>query len=81
MTVLQLGHGEADTILSGVQSLAEAGMWPLALLVFVASITVPVLKLIGLTMMLVTTRLGTAWRLHERTVVYRIVRWHRAAGR
>ncbi len=73
MTVIRLGRGESDTILSGVEALAAAGMWPLALLVFVASITVPVLKLIGLAMMLFTTRSGTSWRLPERTLIYRIV--------
>jgi paraquat-inducible protein A len=73
MTVIRLGRGESDTILSGVESLAAAGMWPLAALVFVASITVPVLKLIGLGMMLLTTRHGSSWRLPERTLIYRIV--------
>jgi paraquat-inducible protein A len=73
MTVVRLGRGEADTILAGVQSLAEAGMWPLAALVFVASITVPVLKLVGLSMLLITTHRGSAWRLVERTLIYRIV--------
>ena len=36
-----------DTIVSGVLSLIQEGSWPLALLVFVASIVVPLLKLIG----------------------------------
>jgi paraquat-inducible protein A len=73
MTVIRLGRGESDTILSGVQALAVSGMWPLAALVFVASITVPVLKLTGLGMMLLTTRRGSSWRLPERTFIYRIV--------
>lgn len=44
MTVISFGSGSPDTILSGVQHLVRAGEWPLALLVFFASITVPVLK-------------------------------------
>ena len=48
-------------------------MWPLALLVFFASITVPVLKLIGLTVMLISTADGSRRRLRDRTVLYRIV--------
>jgi paraquat-inducible protein A len=56
MTVVHFGRGEPDTILSGVKELIGAGMWPVALLVFFASITVPVLKLIGLTFLLITTQ-------------------------
>jgi paraquat-inducible protein A len=73
MTVIRLGSGAPNTIISGVEELAASGMWPLAALVFVASITVPVLKLIGLSLLLITTRRGSLWRLHERTVIYRIV--------
>jgi paraquat-inducible protein A len=39
---------EDDTILSGVISLAHQGSWPIALLVFFASIVVPLLKLFRL---------------------------------
>jgi paraquat-inducible protein A len=39
---------EDDTILSGVISLAHQGSWPIALLVFFASIVVPLLKLVAL---------------------------------
>jgi paraquat-inducible protein A len=71
--VISLGKGTPDTILSGVEELAHAGMWPLALLVFFASVTVPMLKLIGLIVMLVATGMGSRRRLRDRTVLYRIV--------
>jgi paraquat-inducible protein A len=73
MTVISFGKGESDTILSGVKSLFLAGMWPLALLVFFASITVPALKIGGLILLLVTTQRGSRWRLRDRTLLYRIV--------
>jgi paraquat-inducible protein A len=73
MTVISFGSGEPDTILSGVKALFFAGMWPLALLVFFASITVPVLKILGLALLLVWTQRGSRWRLRDRTVLYRIV--------
>ena len=41
-------------------------MWPVALLVFFASITVPVLKLIGLTFLLITVQRRSRWRLRDR---------------
>jgi paraquat-inducible protein A len=72
-TYIQLGHGNPDTILSGVEALASAGQWPLAALVFVASITVPLLKLVGLSTLLISTQLRARGRLIERTRLYRIV--------
>lgn len=73
LTVVKLGAGQPSTILGGVQELIEIGMWPLAALVFFASVAVPVLKLVGLGILLITTRTGTGWALHDRTVLYRIV--------
>jgi len=45
---------EDDTILSGVLSLIQEGSWPLALLVFVASIVVPLLKLVAMGWLLIS---------------------------
>jgi paraquat-inducible protein A len=73
MTIVQLGHGQSSTILGGARELLEAGMWPLALLVFVASVAVPLLKLLSLVVMLIATHRGSAWRLRDRTWLYRIV--------
>jgi paraquat-inducible protein A len=73
LTVIQLGSGHPATILGGVQELMDAGDWPLAALVFFASIAVPVLKLLGLSLLLVSTQLGFAGRLRDRTVLYRII--------
>lgn len=72
MTVVSLGQGEPDTILSGVMMLIAAGMWPIALVVFVASIAVPMLKLIILTYLLLSVRRRSRWRPRDRTVMYRL---------
>ena len=72
MTVISFGKGEADTILSGVKELIHAGMLPIALLVFFASITVPVLKLLSLTYLLLSVQYQSQWRPRERTKLYRI---------
>jgi paraquat-inducible protein A len=45
----------------------------LALLVFFASIAVPVLKLISLAVLLISTQRRSRWRLHDRTILYRVV--------
>ena len=73
MTIISLGVGEPSTILGGVEELIDSNMWPLAALVFFASITVPVLKIISMVILLITTRAGTPGRLRDRTTLYRIV--------
>ncbi|HET7882284.1 MAG TPA: paraquat-inducible protein A [Acetobacteraceae bacterium] len=75
LTVMQLGAGSPSTIIGGVRELVASGMYPLAALVFFASIAVPMLKLIGLSTMLATVQFGrTAW-LRDRTRLYHVVRW------
>jgi paraquat-inducible protein A len=75
LTVVQLGAGAPSTILGGVEELFASGMYPLAALVFFASIAVPMLKLIGLSIMLVAVQTGRAGWLRDRTRLYHIVRW------
>jgi uncharacterized paraquat-inducible protein A len=48
---------ERDTIMSGVLVLLQSGSWPIAVLVFVASIVVPLLKILALGIVLYS-----AWR-------------------
>jgi paraquat-inducible protein A len=72
MTVTSLGRSQADTIMSGVVYLLTHGMWPLALVVFIASVCVPVAKLVILAFLLISVRRGSRWRPVERTQLYRI---------
>lgn len=46
MTTINLGQSSTDTIFSGVVHLAQAGDVPIAVLVFVASIVIPIAKLL-----------------------------------
>ena len=73
MTVISFGKGEADTILSGIESFIEADMWPLALLVFFASITVPMLKLCGLSYLILSLKFHWHWRPRDRATLFRII--------
>ena len=73
LTVVRLGAGQPSTILGGVKELVELRMWPLAALVFFASVAVPVLKLLGLVILLMSTHCRMRWALNDRTVLYRIV--------
>jgi len=71
MTVIRFGQGEPSTIISGIIHLLEAQMWGLALLVFFASLVVPILKLGVLAFLLVTVQKRSAWRPEDRTRLYR----------
>ena len=64
---------QRDTILSGVAFLWQSGSWPLALLVFVASIVVPLFKLLALGLLLLSVQMGWSRHLSGRTRLYRLL--------
>lgn len=73
MVVAGPGGSEADTILSGVQAMFAAGWWAIGTLIFFASITVPVLKLLILSGLIVSVRLRARWSPRDRTRLYQVV--------
>lgn len=73
MHTASLVGGEDDTIMSGVVYFWTSGDWPLAVIVFVASILVPMLKLSVLALLTFTAQRRSRWRPRERTTLYRIV--------
>jgi paraquat-inducible protein A len=64
-----------DTIISGIRTLWEEGSWGIAAVVFFASVTVPILKMIALTLLLVSVRMRAGWMPKQRTRLYRLIRW------
>jgi paraquat-inducible protein A len=73
MDTSSLFGAQNDTILSGVVYLWISGSWPLAILVFVASIAVPMLKIISLTFLVLTAQLRWRWLPEKRARIYRLV--------
>ncbi len=73
MTIIQFGQGHPNTILSGVIHLIESGMWVLALIIFFASIIIPILKLIVLSFLLMTVKKRSSWRSRDRTLLFRVI--------
>jgi paraquat-inducible protein A len=62
-----------STVWGGVVGLAQNGYWFVAAVVFLASMAAPLLKLLGLFFLVITTRLGTPrWR-RQRTWIYRFI--------
>jgi len=67
------GASEGDTILGGVAFLYTSGSWPLALIVLVASVMIPLGKLVALAYLLITVQRGSVTGNRERTRLYRMV--------
>ena len=70
--VTSLGMTQSDTILSGVIYFVQTGMWPIALVIFVASIFVPLLKLFMLLFLVISVQRRSTWHPKDRTRLYRI---------
>jgi paraquat-inducible protein A len=73
LTLVSFGNEQSNTIITGVLELIHNQLWPLALIVFLASIVVPLLKLCGLTWMLLATLQGSSRALIARTRFYRLI--------
>ncbi len=73
LNTTSLGSSEADTILGGVVFLYTSGSWPLALIVLVASVMIPLGKIVALAYLLVTVQRRSVASSHERTRLYRLV--------
>jgi paraquat-inducible protein A len=73
MSVTRLGVGEPHTIIGGIIALIHSDMIPIAMLVLIASILVPLLKLLGLTLLLLS--IYYRWPINARkwTIMYRII--------
>ncbi len=63
----------AHTLLGGIHELWVSGDWPLALIVFVASMAVPILKILALVLLALTAQRRSTWRSLERARLYRLV--------
>lgn len=73
MTVKSFNQGEPDTIMSGIISLFQHGLYPIGVIVFLASIMVPFLKIIGLILLMLSVQGNIEMGRRERTRMYRIV--------
>jgi paraquat-inducible protein A len=70
--ITSLGKKQSDTIISGVIYFISAGMWPIALVIFVASVFVPLLKLLALGYLCFSVQRNSGWRPVDRTKIYRM---------
>ncbi len=75
MTVNSLGRGQSDTIMSGVVTLVNFGMLPIAAVVFIASILVPTFKLVGIALLLYSVQRHQPMSARQRILMYRFIEW------
>jgi len=76
LTIMETGsliNYRKDTIMSGVVHLWKTGSWTIAAIVFIASIIVPLFKLMALTILLVSVQRRSTWWPKQRTKLYRMV--------
>ena len=76
MTMMETGSlisYRKDTIVSGIVHLWKTGNMMIATIVFIASVVIPLLKLISLTLLLVSVQRRSRWRPKQRTRLYRMI--------
>jgi paraquat-inducible protein A len=67
------GAYSESTVWDGVVSLAQSRQYFVALIVFMASIAVPIIKLAGLLYLVISARFNVGRRLRSRTRIYRFI--------
>ncbi|MCD6006676.1 paraquat-inducible protein A [Halomonas sp. XH26] len=72
MTTTSLGHSSPSTIIGGVVQLVQMGSWPVAVVIFVASVIVPVGKLVALIWLCMVIKHSNELNAQSRTRLYRL---------
>jgi paraquat-inducible protein A len=70
MRSISLGDESSDTIISGVIYFLTHGDWPIALVIFLASVMLPMLKMIAIAYLLIMVQRGKVTRQREKTRLY-----------
>lgn len=73
MNTTMLGNGADSTIMSGVLEFWQHGAWDIALIIFIASIAVPGVKFVALSLLLITVQRDSGWARRERSKMFRFV--------
>ncbi len=73
MRTVSVGDVDDNTILSGIIELWVKGSPDLAVIVFTASIVVPVLKFFALGLLLISSQRGSQWAQRQRSKLFRLV--------
>ncbi|GAA3577800.1 paraquat-inducible protein A [Gibbsiella greigii] len=69
------GRGSESTILSGVLEFWRGGAYGIAAIIFIASVVIPCMKFLSLSVLLISAGRKSRWARRERTRLYRITEW------
>ncbi len=75
MTVITLGDTAPNTIMEGIQFFIQSGDYLIAFLIFFASVLVPIFKVIGIMLVLLSIRRKWEGWLRHKTLMFRIIRF------
>src|SRR5258707_11613198 len=75
LRITYYGAYSESTVWDGCVNLLRDGQWPIALVVFLASILIPLFKLLGLLYVTVPVRVTSVRSRRQRTWVHRIIEW------
>ena len=75
MIIYSLGIGDPSTILSGIGQFVDQGLYPIAAIIFTASIIVPLLKIIGLFLLVYRVHTGIRLRPDKHSKFYHILEY------
>lgn len=70
MILYSMGIGEPNTILSGIGEFVDHGLYPIAVIIFTASIIVPLIKIIGLFLLVYRVHTGVRLRPDKHSKFY-----------
>ena len=75
MTVTYLGEKEPNTIIEGIEHFIQSGDYFIAMIIFFASILVPIFKVVGI--MLIMISIQKRWKtwLRHRTLMFRVIKF------
>lgn len=75
LTVTYLGDKQPNTIIEGIEHFIQSGTYFIAMIIFFASILVPLFKVVGI--MLILTSIQRRWKtwLRHRTLMFRIIKF------
>jgi paraquat-inducible protein A len=73
MIIYSLGIGDPSTILSGIGQFIDQGLYPIAAIIFTASIIVPLLKIVGLFLLVYRVHTGVRLRPDKHSKFYHVL--------
>ncbi|WP_025899466.1 paraquat-inducible protein A [Sneathiella glossodoripedis] len=75
MTLTSFARQSKETILSGIIQLFHTGQWGIGIVVFIASVFVPIFKIAALAFLTLSVQFDWQWNPFFRSRLYRFVEW------